>query len=203
MKRNVLLVLAAVAVLAIGSAAIASNMGFKISIPLTAGTNSYVSIPYYNSYTDAASLRNDINAAISGTATVYAYNGTLWQRYAGGGFGQVNFTITPGQGYGVLPAASGNWIVVGSHNPSLALSFTAGTNSYVSVPYHTTATTAQLLRNEIDAAIGSTVTLYNYNGTLWQRYAGGGFGQVNFNLTAGSAVGVLPAGSGSWTPAHY
>jgi hypothetical protein len=203
MKRNVLLVLAAVAVLAIGSAAIASNMGFKISITLTKNVNSFVSIPYYNSYTDAASLRNDINTAISGTATVYAYNGTLWQRYAGGGVGQVNFTITPGQGYQVAPAASGNWIVVGSHNPSLALSFTKNVNNFVSVPYHTTATTAQLLRNEIDAAIGSTVTLYNYNGTLWQRYAGGGVGQVNFNITAGSAVQVAPAGSGSWTPAHY
>jgi hypothetical protein len=203
MKRNVLLLLAAVAVLAIGSAAIASNMGFKISIPLTAGTNSFVSIPYYNSYTDAASLRNDINASISGTAQVFAYNGTIWQKYAGGGLGQVNFTITPGQGYQVLPAASGNWIVVGSHNPSLALSFTAGTNSFVSVPYHTTATTAQLLRNEIDAAIGSTVQVFNYNGTIWQKYAGGGLGQVNFNITAGSAVQVLPAGSGSWTPAHY
>jgi hypothetical protein len=205
MKRNVLLVLAAVAVLAIGSAAIASNMGFKISIPLTAGVNSFVSIPYYNSYTDAASLRNDINAAISGTATVYAYNGTIWQRYAGGtSGGQVNFNITPGQGYQVLPAASGNWIVVGSHNPGLALGFTAGTNSFVSVPYHTTATTAQLLRNEIDAAIGATATLYNYNGTVWQRYAGGtSGGQVNFNITAGSAVQVLPTGSGNWTPAHY
>jgi hypothetical protein len=203
MKRNVLLVLAAVAVLAIGSAAIASNMGFKISIPLTAGVSSFVSIPYYNSYTDAASLRNDINAAISGTATVYAYNGTIWQRYAGGTIGQVNFTITPGQGYQVSPAASGNWIVVGSHNPSLAISFTSGVTSFVSVPYHTTATTAQLLRNEIDAAIGSTVTLYNYNGSIWQRYAGGTIGQVNFNITAGSAVQVAPAASGSWTPAHY
>jgi hypothetical protein len=203
MKRNVLLLLAAVAVLAIGSAAIASNMGFKISIPLTSGVNSCVSIPYYNSYTDAASLRNDINAAISGTAQVYAYNGTIWQRYAGGGIGQVDFTITPGLGYMVLPAASGNWIVVGSHNPALALSFTSGVNNLVSVPYHTTATTAQLLRNEIDAAIGSTAQLYNYNGTIWQRYAGGGIGQVNFNITAGTAILVLPAGSGSWTPAHY
>jgi riboflavin biosynthesis pyrimidine reductase len=203
MKRNVLLLLAAVAVLAIGSAAIASNMGFKISIPLTSGVTSFVSIPYYNSYTDAASLRNDINAAISGTATVLAYNGTLWQKYAGGGIGQVNFTITPGQGYQVAPAASGNWIVVGSHNPGLALSFTSGTTNFVSIPYHTTETTAQLLRNEIDAAIGSTVTVLSYNGTLWQKYAGGGIGQVNFNITAGSAVQVASAGSGSWTPAHY
>jgi hypothetical protein len=148
-------------------------------------------------------MRNDINTSISGTATVYNWNGTVWQRYAGGGIGQVNFTITPGVGYQVLPATSGNWIVVGSHNPGLALSFTASSTAFVSVPYHTTATTAQLLRNEIDAAIGSTATLYNWNGTVWQRYAGGGIGQVNFNITAGTAVQVLPAAGGSWTPAHY
>jgi hypothetical protein len=198
-----LLVWAAVVLLLVGSAAIASNMGFKINIPLTSGVNSYVSIPYYNSYTTAATLRNDINAGIGGTATVYGYNGTLWQRYAGGGLGQVNFNVTAGQGYGVLPAVTGNWILVGTHNPTLALAFTSGVNNYVSVPYHTTATTAATLRNEINAAIGSTVTLYNYNGTLWQRYAGGGLGQVNFNLTAEKAIGVLPVGTGNWTPAHY
>ena len=97
--------------------------------------------------------------------------------------------------------ATGNWIVVGSHNPGLALTLTAGYLNYVSVPYHTTATNAATLRNEINTAIGSTVTLTSYNGSIWQRYAGGGIGQVNFNLTAGSAVGVLPVGSGSWTPA--
>jgi hypothetical protein len=85
-------------------------MGFKISIPLTSGTTSFVSIPYYNSYTTAQLMRNDINAAISGTCTVWAYNGTLWQRYAGGtGGGQVNFNITAGSAVQVLPAGSGSW----------------------------------------------------------------------------------------------
>jgi len=203
MRTKVILAIAAVLMLIVGIAAIGSNMGFKISIPLTNGTNAFLSIPFYNSYTTAAELRNDINASIGSTAQVYNYNGTIWQRWAGGGVGQVNFAIAPGAGYQVLPAASGNWIVVGSHNPSLAVSFTNGTNAYVSVPYHTTCTNAALLRNEINAAIASTVQLYNYNGTIWQRWAGGGVGQVNFNLTAGSAVQVLPAGSGSWTPSHY
>jgi hypothetical protein len=208
MKRNVLLVLAAVAVLAIGSAAIASNMGFKISIPLTAGQAKFVSLPFYNSYTDAASLRNDIIASGGTSVSVYDYTGTAWQRYSGGGTGQVNFTITTGttgKGYEVVSAAAvSNWIVVGSHNPSLAISLTGGQAKYVSVPYHTTDTTAATLRNEIIAAGGTSVSVYDYTGTAWQRYSGGGTGQVNFNLTAGKAIEVVSAASvANWVPAHY
>lgn len=205
MRTKALLTLAVVAMVLVGTAAIASNMGFKISIPLTAAQAKYVSIPFYNSYTDAASLRNDVIAAGGTTVNVYTWTGTAWQRYAGGGIGQVNFAITPGLGYQVNSAASvAGWIVVGSHNPSLALSLTAAQAKYVSVPYHTTATTAATLRNEIIAAGGTTVNVYDWTGTAWQRYAGGGIGQVNFNLTAGKAVQVNSAASvASWTPAHY
>jgi hypothetical protein len=183
-------------------------MGFKISIPLTAGQQKLISLPFYNSYTDAASLRNDIIAAGGTSVTVYDWTGTAWQTYAGGGFGQVNFLITTGttgKAYEVVSAAAvSNWIVVGSHNPSLAISLTAGQNKFVSVPYHTTDTTAAMLRNEIIAAGGTSVTVYDWTGTAWQTYAGGGFGQVNFNLTAGKATEVVSASSvTSWIPAHY
>ncbi|MGC8762219.1 MAG: hypothetical protein ACP5VN_01075 [Acidobacteriota bacterium] len=203
MRTRVLLALTALLMAIIGTAAIGSNMGFKISIPLTAGTTKFVSIPYNNSYTNADSLRSDINASIGGTCTVYNYNGSIWQRWAGGGLGQVNFTIEPGKGYRVLPAASGTWVVVGSHDPNLAISFQAGVTNFVSVPYHTTATNADTLRNEINTATGTTVTLYFYNGTIWQRWAGGGLGQVNFTIVPGNAIRVLPAGTGTWTPSHF
>jgi len=205
MRTRVLLAITALLMAIVSTVAIGSNMGFKIAIPFTSGQTKFVSIPYYNSYTNADSLRNDINASIGGTCTVYRYNGTVWQRWAGGGLGQVNFTITPGEAYRVLPAATGTWVVVGSHNPSMSFSFTAGATQFISVPYHTTATDASSLRNEINAATGTTVTLYNYNGTVWQRWAGGGLGQVNFLVTPGQALRVLPAGNSvtSWTPAHY
>jgi hypothetical protein len=208
MKRNVLLVLAAVAVLAIGSAAIASNMGFKISIPLTAGQTKFISLPFYNSYTDAASLRNDVILAGGTSVEVDDWTGTAWQKYSGGGFGQVNFLITTGttgKGYGVGSAAAvSNWIVVGSHNPGLGISLTAGQTKFVSVPYHTTDTTAAMLRNEIITAGGTSVEVDDWTGTAWQKYSGGGFGQVNFNLTAGKAIGIGSAASvASWVPAHY
>jgi hypothetical protein len=183
-------------------------MGFKISIPLTAGQAKFVSLPFYNSYTDAASLRNDVIAAGGTSVSVYDWTGTAWQRYAGGGFGQVDFNITTGttgKGYEVVSAAAvSNWIVVGSHNPSLGVALTAGQAKFVSVPYHTTETTAAMLRNEIIAAGGTSVTVYDWTGTAWQRYAGGGFGQVNFNLTAGKATEVVSAAAvASWVPAHY
>lgn len=220
MRTKVLLTVAVVAMLALGGAVMASNMGFKISIPFTAGQPKYVSVPNYctvNGVTIeggtavAANLRNELITAGSGGAAgqtpVYYYTGNAWQRYAGGGIGQVNFTLAPGIGYQCVTTAGINWIVVGSHNPSLSISFTAGQPKYVAVPYHTTSTTAQLLRNELisagsGGAAGQT-PVYYYTGNAWQRYAGGGIGQVNFNLAAGNAYQAVTTAGISWTPAHY
>jgi hypothetical protein len=193
MKRNVLLVLAAVAVLTIGSAAIASNMGFKISIPLTAGYQNFVSLPYYNSYTNDNSMYSDIPACTS----VNRYlNGTGWQNYTGGRTSL--FNITAGEAYTVTVSASGNWIVVGSHNPSLALTLTAGYQNFVSVPYHTTATNDNALYSQIT---GCTSVNRYLNGTGWQNYTGGRTSL--FNITAGEGYTVTVSGTTSWTPAHY
>jgi hypothetical protein len=60
MRTRVLLAITALLMAIVSTVAIGSNMGFKISIPLTAGYNNYVSLPYYNSYTDAASIFNDV-----------------------------------------------------------------------------------------------------------------------------------------------
>jgi hypothetical protein len=195
MKRNVLLVLAAVAVLAIGSAAIASNMGFKISIPLTAGYNNYVSLPYYNSYTTDNSMYSDITACTG----VHRFNNATggWQDYLGGRTSL--FNITAGEAYVVTVSSSGNWIVVGSHNPSLALTLTAGYNNHVSVPYHTTATNDNALYSQITGCTG----IHRYNNATggWQDYLGGRTSL--FNITAGEGYVITVSSTTSWTPAHY
>ncbi|MFB3851563.1 MAG: hypothetical protein ACE14Q_06540 [Acidobacteriota bacterium] len=207
MKTKIILGIATILILAIALTSGASNMGFKLSMSLSAGVAKYISLPYYNSYSTqtAAYLRNDIIAAGGTGVNVYNYNGTAWQRYAGGGVGQVNFALTPGIGYQVVSTADvSNWVIVGSHNPSTTISFDAGIAKYVSVPYHTTSTNAATLRNEIIAVGGTGVNVYNYNGTAWQRYAGGGVGQVNFALQPGIAYQIVStAACGPWTPAHY
>jgi len=207
MKTKVILGVVTILILAIALTSLGSNMGFKLSMSLTANQAKYISLPYYNSYAtqDAATLRNDVIAAGGAGVAVYNWNGTAWQRWAGGGFGQVNFALTAGLGYEVLSTADvSNWVIVGSHNPSTTISFTANQAKYVSVPYHTTSTDAANLRNEIIAVGGTGVAVYNWNGTAWQRWAGGGFGQVNFVLSPGLAYEILStADCGPWTPAHY
>jgi hypothetical protein len=195
MKRNVLLVLAAVAVLAIGSAAIASNMGFKISIPLTTGYQNFVSLPYYNSYTTDNSMYSDIPACTS--VNRYDNASTTWQNYQGGRSSL--FNITAGEAYTVTVSTSGNWIVVGSHNPSLALTLTTGYQNFVSVPYHTTATNDNALYSQITGC--TSVNRYDNASTTWQNYQGGR--SSLFNITAGEGYTVTVSGTTAWTPAHY
>lgn len=207
MKTKIILGIATILILAIALTSGASNMGFKLSMSLVATQAKYISLPYYNSYSTqtAAYLRNDIIAAGGTGVNVYNWNGTAWQRYAGGGVGQVNFALSPGIGYQVVSTSDvSNWVIVGSHNPSTTISFTATQAKYVSVPYHTTSTNAATLRNEIIAVGGTGVNVYNWNGTAWQRYAGGGVGQVNFTLQPGIAYQIVSTSDcGPWTPAHY
>ena len=207
MKTKVILGVVTILILSISLTSISSNMGFKLSMTLTAGQAKFISLPYYNSYATqtAAYLRNDVIAAGGTGVNVYNWNGTAWQYYAGGGIGQVNFALQPGIGYQVKStAAVSNWVIVGSHNPSTTISFTAGQAKFVSVPYHTTLTNAAGLRNEIIAVGGTGVNVYNWNGTAWQYYAGGGIGQVNFNLTPGLAYQIKSTSNcGPWTPPHY
>jgi hypothetical protein len=195
MKRNVLLLLAAVAVLAIGSAAIASNMGFKIAIPLTTGYVNFVSLPYYNSYTNDNAMYSDIPACTG----VKRYNNATgaWQSYTGGRTSL--FNITAGEAYAVTVSSSGNWIVVGSHNPGLALTLTTGYVNFVSVPYHTTATNDNALYSQITGCTG--VKRYNNATGAWQSYTGGRTSL--FNITAGEGYVITVSGTTSWTPAHY
>lgn len=194
MRTKVLFIAAAALVLLIGSAAIASNMGFKISIPLTAGYSNYVSIPFYNSYTTDNSMYSDIP---NRTQLSRWNNATgLWQNYIGGRTSL--FNITAGEAYVVKVSTSGNWVVVGSHNPSLAITLTAGYSNYVSVPYHTTATTDNTLYTQIGA---TQVSRWNNATGLWQNYIGGRTSL--FNVTAGEGYVVKVGTTKTWTPAHY
>jgi len=209
MKTRIILAVAVVLILAIALTSGASNMGFKLSQTLAAnGVSKYIALPFYNSYSTqkAAYLYNDIVAAGGTAVNVYNWNGTAWQRWAGGGLGQINFDLAPGIGYQVKStAAVDNWVVVGSHNPSTTIGLDAnGVSKYIAIPYHTTSTSAALFYNELVAAGGTAVNVYNWNGTAWQRWAGGGLGQVNFAVTPGVAYQAKStAAIAAWTPAHY
>lgn len=197
MKRKGLLAVATVAILVIGIAAIASNMGFKIDISLTGGgAYNWVSLPYYNSYTDAGSIFSDV----PNCTQVSRWDTTTGAFQTWNGSRGTNFTVDEGEAYLVKVSSASNWIVVGSHDPSFALSLQAGgAYNWVSVPYHTTATDAGTLFSQIpncsqvsrwDTASGSFQTWNGSRGT-------------NFGLTAGEGLLVKVSTASSWTPAHY
>lgn len=201
MKTKVILGIAVILILAIALTSGASNMGFKLSMATSAGVPKVISLPYYNSYSTqtAAYLRNDIIAAGGTGVSVATWNGTAWITYSGT---LNNFTLTPGLGYKVQTTNNvSNWIIVGSHNPSTSLSFSAGVPKVVSVPYHTTATNAAGLRNEVIAAGGTGVSVATWNGSAWITYSGT---LNNFTLTPGLGYKIQTTNNvASWTPAHY
>jgi hypothetical protein len=193
MRTRVALALAAALMLLISLAAVGSNMGFKITIPLTAGYANYVSLPYYSNYTNAASLLADIPNC---TAVKRWDNSTgTYQMYTGRG---TNFTVIEGEGYIVNVSVSGSWVVVGSHDPGFALPLTAGYANYVSIPYHTTATNASTLLSQIPNC--TAVKRWDNPTGTYQMYTGRG---TNFPLTPGEAIIVNVGTTCTWAPAHY
>jgi hypothetical protein len=216
MRTKVLLGLAVALMLVVSVATIGSNMGFKISIPLaafSAGANdglNWVALPYYNSYADAAAVFADV----PGCAEVDLYDPlTQTVRIYDGGFNLDNFAVSTSgqlidaQAILVKVVANANWVVVGSHSPSMQMTlsaFSAGTNdglNWRSIPYHTTAADALTLFSQIPNV--AELDLYDPT-TQTVRIYDGGFNVDNFPITPG--VGILikvTASSSTWAPAHY
>lgn len=221
-KAFVVVALGLAAVLVAGGL-VASNMGFKVNYRLDAagsngsasGTNR-LSLPYnqQTSIVTAEDLINDINADAGGSVVVTVsrhVRTTDFSEFYTGGSG-TNFTITPGDGYTVVVTGSVDYIVVGSHDPSLAITLdAAGDNGsasgtqHWSYPYHSTAANAEDLINEINAAAGASVVALvsrQVRTTDLPEFYTGGSG-TNFTLTVGEAYTIVVTASVSFVPAHY
>ncbi|MGA9753093.1 MAG: hypothetical protein WBS54_15025 [Acidobacteriota bacterium] len=213
MPAKLSLILGTMLMMLIGTVAIGSNMGFKIVIPLVTGTNNYISLPYYTQYTDAYSLAIDIKGSDTTTATVNRWDPTTKQvqYWNSNGRGSANgdFMVTGGEGYWVTitSAKTTPWIVVGSHNPSLVIHLVTGTNNYISVPYHTTQTTAYGLAVEIKGQSAATVTANRWNTTTRQveywNSNGRGSAGGNFAITPGEGYWITTTVAVDWQPSHY
>lgn len=213
MRRTVLFGVAVATMLLVSIAAIGSNMGFKISIPLYAGGAGHtgvnmVSLPYYVNYADAASVFADVPSCAEvdlwdeATGTYRVYDGA---------FNLDNFPVATG---GQLVSANAilvkvgvteNWIVVGSHNPAMTVPLYAGGAGHTgvnfrSVPYHTTATSASVMFGAIPGCAELD---------LWDEAAGtfrvydGAFNLDDFPITAGQPLVIKVGATANWTPAHY
>ena len=176
-----------------------SNMGFKISISLAAGgANNWVALPYFNSYPNGASIFNNITNCTQvsrwdlGTAALQTYDGPR----------SYNFNTTAGEAYLVKVLTATNWVVVGSHNPSLQVSLVgAGATNWVSIPYHTTAATVDKLWSQIPN-IGE-ISYWDPINHKYIVYTGGIF-DPKFAIVPGRGYVIKIGGASStWVPAHY
>jgi len=214
-RHSVLAALLVVAVILVaGSAAIASNAGFKFNMPITLLSGSgglqghnWVSLPYFNPYAS----RNDLCSAcgltdFSASITTISTAGAVNQQQCGAAAAP----LVAGEGIRIIQPAGGpsNCIIVGSHDPSLSINLpgpaaSAGAGKFwFAVPYHATATT----RNELCAQMGLS------NSTSFLLSIDPATGSVN-QQQCGFAPGAIVLGQAlqvsafngplSFTPAHF
>ena len=198
MTRKVILTLGLALVLAAGGLATASNMGFKfVKSYAGVGTNT-LSLPYFQSqFTLAQGLYNDI----TGASSVCKINANETRDCWLGDFtGSPNFSINNQNAYTVDTAGNTTQVLVGSHNPSLALTLTAGGTNFKSLPYHMTYTKAQLIYNDITGA--TSVCKINPNETR-DCWLGDFTGSPNWTPVIGEGVVITVSGNTTWTPDHY
>src|ERR1043166_7534269 len=120
-NRMKLLWVAGAILLAVGGAAMASNMGFKFVPNIQLGDpNIYdVSIPLNNNYTTLQSVYDDINASAGCTAlsvTTFGNSPVPQTACAWVGDFTCNAALNPGQAVRVTTAGTcTGWVIVGSH----------------------------------------------------------------------------------------
>lgn len=214
-RHSVLAALLVVAVILVaGSAAIASNAGFKFNMPITVLDGSgglqghnWVGLPYFNPYAS----RNDLCTAcgltnLTASITTISTTGAVSQQQCSA----APATLVAGEGIRIIQPGGGpgNCIIVGSHDPSLAINLpgpgaTAGAGKFwFSVPYHATATTRNDLCTQmgLSAATSFLLSIDPATGSVNQQQCGFAPGA----LVLGQALQVSAAnGPLSFTPAHF
>ena len=210
MKRNRVIwgLLAGVAAVAlmIGGTAVASNMGFKFVPNIAAGNFFNLSLPWFNNYTKANELFNDLPGADS--VTKVNANGSKTDWFNGAPFSQ-NFAIVKAEGYIVKAGPSGvtTAVIVGSHDPNYTLTFNAGEFFNAASPYHQTFTKANELFSDMNSQMGATaigrISKVNTNGSYTSWFSGAP-PTNNFTMDLGMAVIVKAQDGGSgYVWPHY
>jgi hypothetical protein len=205
---------------------LASNMGFKLNYQLKAtgsalpeggtsasGTNT-IALPFnaQTGLTNASGLRTDIGAASTLSVSKFLRTTDLFQIYTGVKGSAADFSLVAGEGYMTKMSADVDYIIVGSHNPSLAIGLdptgvngsASGTNVYA-YPYHSTSASASALRNEIGAANVLSVQKFLRGTDLFQIYTGVKGSAADFTLNPGEAYFIKISGGSTinYTPSHY
>ncbi len=80
----------------------------NLKAPVGSAASNWVGVPYHTTATDASALRVQVGS----TAQIWKYNFATNSlvRWQGGGAGQSNFAILPGEGYDIRVAADTSWL---------------------------------------------------------------------------------------------
>jgi hypothetical protein len=221
MKKGMTLVVAvAVAALLVTGGLIASNMGFKLNYTLEGpgssqtGTNT-LGLPFnkMTGLANAKDLIDDINntgAPTGKVVNVQQFNRANDSYVVYNGVTGAPFTLTDGHAVRVQVSADVQYIVVGSHNPGLAIDLLAtgvgsqsGTN-LAAIPYHTTADNAKDLIDEVNALVpGSVVNVQQFNNANDSFIVYNGVTGSAFAWAAGEGVVFQMSQNVNWVPAHF
>jgi len=208
----------ALAVVLAAGGLLASNMGFKLNYPLQAlqagvslsGTNTLALPDNRQAGVNAASsLMNDIGLANVTNVQKFLESNDGLQVYTGRKGAGPDFPLATGEGYFVKMSTTVNYIVVGSHDPSFANPLNAlggGSNSgtnFFSYPYHSTATTASALMNDIGLANVTNVQKFLKTTDGLQVYTGRKGAGPDFALIPGEAYFVKMSTTVNYVPSHY
>jgi hypothetical protein len=201
----------------------ASNMGFKLNYVLVGqgvsssatGVNT-IALPYFNPFATAKPLIDDLNIA-DGNADIDFAGVGRWDQPSNSvanysGQAGTDFALNPGEGYfaQVNLANAGNtfnYIIVGSHDPGLVISFdTSGTgvNSWA-YPYHSTLVNAKNLIDEVNLAQpASVISVGRWDSASNSVASYNGINGTAFPLTPGQTYFVqVNQAVPSYVPSHY
>jgi hypothetical protein len=219
--------LAALSIVAVGALVlagglVASNMGFKLNLPLVAasggvslsGTN-FIGLPYNQQVGQVTARDLFLDIATGGAVQILNKHRKLddqfeFYAFGGGSLPPNGWNLQAGEAYIAKVGANQNYIIVGSHNPGLALNLVgagagslSGSNFYVH-PYHGVAVTARDLFLEI----GGNIQIINQHRKLddqfeFYAFGGGSLPPNGWNLKPGEGYIVKVGSNISLTPAHY
>jgi hypothetical protein len=203
------------AVVLVAGGLMASNMGFKLNYPLKAGDlgvtsksgTQTIALPYNRQVgiDTARDLFEDMAASGVVVQNIQRFDGATdaTQLYFGG---QPDFNLVAGEGYFVKVGNNKDYIVVGSHDPSLSLTLLpgsdpgskSGTQMY-GHPYHAVSSKASELFAELFPEI-QNIQRFDRKTDATALYFGG---QPDFNLVPGEGYLVKVGSSKTFTPEHY
>jgi hypothetical protein len=231
-KRNFAVAALVVAAIVVAGGLYASNMGFKLNYVLvgkavatpygedgaavsSTGINT-ISLPYFSPFATAKPLIDDLNIA-DGNADIDFAGVARWDQPSDSlinysGQTGTDYALNPGEGYfaQVNLANQGvtfNYIIVGSHDPGLTISFdTTGTGiNAFAYPYHSTSANAKGLIDEVNAVVpGSIVGVARWDSASDSLLSYSGLTGTAFLLTPGNTYFVqVDLNVPNYVPSHY